>query len=302
MGRKRKVPASYNHPDWNSSSSDSDSEVLNHLIPLPLPPKLPRYGPSPFHSDAPSIPQSESSSSHVLGLDRNLEVAHVSPQSSIAESSNPSSTNLEKQEESNEETDEFQDADDFHNEVHDPLSDDRGPSYFGSDPEQNMPEDDQGSINDVLDADHESSGVEEDGEGETHDDIEDEVLQEDDYFSALDSLAEKWLLVELDHHVSKTAADSYWSLATKMVSKVLDLKKEQGVQRKTPQFPHLRRLLYKKHSIPVKMDFGYEHKTTGNTTVVQGVAKAPTSQFPPSEFKKLFEVASVKVISRAFLY
>lgn len=38
-------------------------------------------------------------------------------------------------------------------------------------------------------------------------------------------------------------------------------------------------------------------KETGATTVVKDTTKTPTNRFPPDRFKKLYEQATVKVIT-----
>ena len=70
-------------------------------------------------------------------------------------------------------------------------------------------------------------------------------------------------------------------------------KGDQG--RKIPQFPQLRAKLYENEVPDVKLTIGYESKLTGEITIVEDVASTPVSNFPPSTYRKLYEIAYVSV-------
>ena len=116
-----------------------------------------------------------------------------------------------------------------------------------------------------------------------------------DYFAFLQDFSEKWLMVENNHNVSKTATDCFWRLAIDGVHSLFRLKNIQKVTRKVPQFSHLRRTLVAKSVPPIKMDFGYLNKDTGMLEEVTDVQHTPISQFPRSEYTKAYEIASIEV-------
>lgn len=74
----------------------------------------------------------------------------------------------------------------------------------------------------------------------------------------------------------------------------MQAKHAQGVQRKIPQFDHIRRTLAQNYSPPVHMEIAYKNKETDQVTIVKDTI-TPKSRFPPHRFEKMFEIATVKV-------
>ena len=114
-----------------------------------------------------------------------------------------------------------------------------------------------------------------------------------DYQDILRDLSKQWLLIEINHRVSKEATNDFWSVANKMFHAMYVAKGDFG--RKVPQFPVLRERLYDNNTPRVHMDIAYQSKEDDGITVVRDVTSAPSSRFPPSTHRKLFEIASVDV-------
>lgn len=127
----------------------------------------------------------------------------------------------------------------------------------------------------------------------SEDEIYDDEEESQDYRDILSKLSSDWILVEIEHHVSKRATEEFWRIANTHFHNLYKVKGEEG--RKIPQFSTLRDKLYRDFVPPVKMDIGYECKATGKLTVVKDVEVAPVSRYPPSKFRKIFEIASVDV-------
>ena len=126
-----------------------------------------------------------------------------------------------------------------------------------------------------------------------YDDSSDEV-ERNDYFDLLTQLSKQWLLIELHHQVSKSASNSFWQLALSHMNKLFNMKQHQGVRRKIPQYCHLRRNLNKNHSPPIDLEFGFVDKSSNTLEIVRDVEHAPSKMFPPSKFRKVYEIATVK--------
>ena len=114
------------------------------------------------------------------------------------------------------------------------------------------------------------------------------------YHDLLDEISKKWLIVELDHCVSKAASDAYWKLALKHFHGLLEAKKEEKITRKTPQFTHVRRTLRKKFVPPITMELGYRNTNTNEESHIVST-NIPRNQFPKPDYTQLYEIASVKV-------
>ena len=99
-----------------------------------------------------------------------------------------------------------------------------------------------------------------------------------------------WLLIELNHKVSKTATDLFWKTALLYIHK---LKSAPG-NKATHQFKTIRKKLYEGNIPDIHLEIGYKDRTTGKIDVVEDIS-TPVRQFPPSKFEKLFEIASIKV-------
>ena len=120
-------------------------------------------------------------------------------------------------------------------------------------------------------------------------------IEEKDYFSLLKDLANDWLGIELNHHVSKSATDAFWSLALEKKFPLFETKQRQQVRRKTPQFQQMRNILSEKIP-PIKMTMGFIHKETGELVVEENLHSTPLKMYGPAEYRKAYEIASVKVI------
>ena len=132
-----------------------------------------------------------------------------------------------------------------------------------------------------------------------HDDDDEDIEplnateNEKHYFEYLHELSKDWLMVEIDHHVSKKATDAFWALACKKMHQLFESKRRNEVRRKTPKFPQLRKSLNDK--VPeINMEIGFIDRN-GDLTVKENLRSTPLKQYPPSQFKKAYEIATVKV-------
>ena len=161
-------------------------------------------------------------------------------------------------------------------------------SVLGSSHEPGSPT----SIGPSLGHDQEES----DGEESEEEGVEEGVGYEGDYFELLEKIAEDWLMTEIDHCVSKTAANIYWDIACRGMFQLFSLKKSQSVTRKTPKFAQLRKKFNNKVP-PVNMEIGFMNKESGEIEVKKDLLETPVKAYPASEFSKAYEIASVKVSS-----
>ena len=114
-----------------------------------------------------------------------------------------------------------------------------------------------------------------------------------DYLEILQNLVKDWILIEIEHRVSKKASNEFWRLSNTMFHQMYIAKGNRG--RNIPQISHLREKLYKDYVPPVHMDLGYQPKYTGDVTVLNDVSSIPVSKFPPSQYRKSYEIAYVDV-------
>lgn len=80
----------------------------------------------------------------------------------------------------------------------------------------------------------------------------------------------------------------------------MEAKELQQVKKKIPQFQTVRKNLYNNHTPPVNLEIAYQRKDTNEVIIFHGTS-TPISRFPPHEFEKLYEMATVKVIISFFL-
>ena len=116
------------------------------------------------------------------------------------------------------------------------------------------------------------------------------------YRAILNALSREWIDTELAHNMSNEASNRLFEVGKKWFHKLFQAKKDEGVSSRVPQFVHLRRQLTDKFCPEVSLEFLYKHKETGVITTTDKCTSTPISMFPPSEYEKLCEVASVKVI------
>lgn len=76
---------------------------------------------------------------------------------------------------------------------------------------------------------------------------------------------------------------------------LLHARKLENIKRKVPQFNRIRETMYEKNTPKVQLEIGYRRKVDDEVTIVHGNAN-PRSQYPPNEYEKFYEMASVKVI------
>ena len=162
--------------------------------------------------------------------------------------------------------------------------DDREPFF---DPPGEAPEDGDDARDPFSDT-GEDPGDDDPGDAEEIDEV-------DDYFTLLKYLSKEWVTVELDHRVSKVASEAFWDLGKRWFHRLFNTKKIQRISRKTPSFTHLRKQLYKDYVPPIRMDIAYMDKETGELTIVEDTPTTPKKQFPSNRFKKMWEIAHVKV-------
>ena len=118
------------------------------------------------------------------------------------------------------------------------------------------------------------------------------------YKGLLNCLSKDWILVEMDHRVSKEASNCFFEVAKKWIWKLYHAKNLEGIVANTPQFVNIRRQLFARFVPPISLSFGYRHKESGEITVLEDLESTPFMRFPRTEYTKLYEIASVKVISK----
>lgn len=121
-------------------------------------------------------------------------------------------------------------------------------------------------------------------------DPDDPNIEGEDYDTILEQLKSAWLLTEVKHKVSKTATDHFWRTALQFFPK---LKSAHG-DKKTNQFKSYRKNMYEDLMPPISLEIGYKNRTTGIIEVVNETY-TPIKRYPPSQYEKLFEIATVKV-------
>ena len=136
-------------------------------------------------------------------------------------------------------------------------------------------------------------GEDEEEEYEDEEEEEEEELNMD-YQTLLDLLSQKWLVAEVDHTMSKAGSNELWRIASFYIPKIINAKNIEQVKKKNPQFNHIRRKLYDDYTPKVNLEIGYRNKETNEVTVVKD-SITPRKRFPPNQFEKLYEIASVKV-------
>lgn len=141
----------------------------------------------------------------------------------------------------------------------------------------------------------ELQGLGDDPDPDGDDDIDDIFHEGDDYETIFEHLCREWIQVERNHRVSKVASDAYWALGKAWFHRLFTTKSRQNIRKKTPQFTHIRRNLYKNFVPPVKLSICYQKKDSGMLTVVEDTLVTPKKQFPPHQYTKMWEIARVEV-------
>ena len=100
---------------------------------------------------------------------------------------------------------------------------------------------------------------------------------------------------QLTHHVSISAANHFWSLAFKYVGHLLQLKSNENINKKIPQFIQTRKVTYQEICPDVKMSFAFFNKSNNSIVHVQA-DHTPISQYQGDpNFQKLYEEAHIEV-------
>ena len=100
-------------------------------------------------------------------------------------------------------------------------------------------------------------------------------------------------MTEINHKVSKEASSIFWRIANNTFHRMYVSKGDRG--RKIPQFQALREKIYKEEIPTVKMEVAFKSKDDGEVTILEDVSSIPVSMFPPSGYRRLYEIASVDV-------
>ena len=134
-------------------------------------------------------------------------------------------------------------------------------------------------------------------EHEDEDEDDDDVGADDlqDYQSILEKMSKEWLEIEMTHRVSKVASEAFWNSGKAWFHRLFTVKQAQKVKKKTPSFVHIRRKMFKDYVPPISIDAAYQHKESGETTIIEGSSITPRSRFPPHEYHRLWEISHVKV-------
>ena len=123
---------------------------------------------------------------------------------------------------------------------------------------------------------------------------EEEQQEQNAYFKLLQGIAEKWILVEMNHTVSKAASNEFWKIATSLIPHLFTTKSQLKITRKTPQFIHLRRKLYKQFLPKIHRTTAYQED--GSDDIVEVPEDRQADFILTDSHHKIYETASVKVI------
>ena len=115
-----------------------------------------------------------------------------------------------------------------------------------------------------------------------------------DYHDLLKTFSSKWLLSQLTHNVSLTAANAFWQLSLNFLPVLLEAKENSLVKKNTPGFIHQKRKLYDEMCPKVHMKFVFLNRITNEIETIE-CEKDPSRRFPKSTHIKLYEEAHIKV-------
>ena len=101
-------------------------------------------------------------------------------------------------------------------------------------------------------------------------------------------------MAEVDHHVSKSASEHFWNIAKTYFPQIAEATTQRC--RKIPQFRTLRQKMDDKYVPELSMEVAYQSKETGDIIVLPDLQSTPVNRFKPSEFTKIYESISIKVI------
>ena len=113
--------------------------------------------------------------------------------------------------------------------------------------------------------------------------------------TGLEDLAKEWLLIEVNHSVSKRGSDLFWNLAKKMFHSVVEQQSKTTKKVKIPAFTHLRRQLLARYCPKVRLDLAYKNTKTDEIITQHDVSKISVAQHRKPTFEPLYEIATVQV-------
>lgn len=111
----------------------------------------------------------------------------------------------------------------------------------------------------------------------------------------MDSFSKQWSQIQLTHHVSITASNSFWNLGFKYIGALQNIKEQERNNRKIPQFVHVRRCLYKDYCPDVKMSFAFLNTSDGSIVHVSDDHNPVNKYERDPKYKKLYEEAHIEV-------
>ena len=298
-GRKRKLPRDFELPPlWEGDSSDFEefnpSQGVDVLVSVPVPVPVPLPVPVP-------VPILIVEGNHQLDNEESIESIPVS-----VPAPPPDQLENEESDESSKRESESSELEDVHEPV---LPEEQEPVHEQTEDEE-QDEQDQSEVNEIIgdeEDDEQAEDEEQDeqeqsevneiiGDEEDEEQAEDEEQDQDDQSSKLlHAFAERWIINETTHKVSKQASNLYWQIAMDCIPSLISAREAEGVTRKVAGFVSQRRMLVKKYSPPITMDIGYLNKSTGQIEVVKDVDTTPVAKYPPSLYRKVYEIARVKV-------
>ena len=111
------------------------------------------------------------------------------------------------------------------------------------------------------------------------------------------SFSKQWLHAQLTHNVSLSAAKTFWKLSLHHVGELLAKKKEENITRKIPQFPQVRKNIYKDICPEVEMTVAFRDKNDNSMVFVMDNEPQLITQYQRDpRYQKLYEEAHIKVI------
>ena len=124
--------------------------------------------------------------------------------------------------------------------------------------------------------------------------------EEQSFDSLFETFSEQWLQAQLTHHVSLAASNDFWKLSFKYVSEIIEMKRQENINKKIPQFLQIRKNIYKSICPDIKMNFAYLNNTD-NSIIHVDVDHTPVKEFERNpQYQKLYEEAHIQVISSMF--
>lgn len=128
--------------------------------------------------------------------------------------------------------------------------------------------------------------------------LSDSSSTDEDFDSIFKELKSKWLLTEIDHCVSKTCNDAFWKLGLLYFAK---LHSAYGRKKKTPQFNSIRRNMHNNLLPKIDIEVAYKNRTSGEIVTVNDNI-THTKRFPQTQYEKLYEIGTLKVMLRVFVH